>query len=177
MRPQEPPVDPDVDLHDPGEHAELRPGTAALLATIAAGGMIGALARYALAVAWPTPPGAFAWATFAANVSGCLLIGVLMVLITEVRTAHRLVRPFLGVGVLGGYTTFSTYAVQAQQAVAAGRPGTALAYLTGTLVAALAAVLLGSTITRRLAAGRPAAPPGGPGIRTGEPPSPPGGSR
>ena len=42
------------------------------------------------------------------NTSGCLLIGVLMVLIVEARQGHRLVRPFLGVGVLGGYTTFST---------------------------------------------------------------------
>ncbi len=72
-----------------------------------------------------------------------------MVLITEAWTAHRLVRPFLGVGVLGGFTTFSTYAVEVQQAVAAGAVRTGLLYLAGTLVAALVAVRLGVTLTRR----------------------------
>ena len=163
LQPQEPPVDSDVDLRDRTERAELPSGTLALLATIAAGGMLGALARHALAVVWPNAPGDFGWATFVTNVSGCLLIGVLMVLITEVRTTHRLLRPFLGVGVLGGYTTFSTYAVQAQQAIAVGRPGTALAYLAGTLVAALAAVWCGLTVTRRLTAGASADRPARPG--------------
>ncbi|MFI7552217.1 fluoride efflux transporter CrcB [Micromonospora sediminimaris] len=145
---QRPPVDPDVDLSLPRQRAELRGGTASLLAAIAVGGMVGALARYGLAVAFPHPPRGFPWATFAVNVSGCLLIGTLMVLITEVWAAHRLVRPFLGVGVLGGYTTFSTYAVEVQQAVAAGAARTGLLYLVGTLVAALAAVRLGVTLTR-----------------------------
>ena len=82
------------------------------------------------------------------NVSGCLLIGILMVLITEVWSAHRLIRPFLGVGVLGGYTTFSTYTTDVQQLVAAGAAGTGLLYLVGTPVAALAAVYLGVSLTR-----------------------------
>ena len=60
----------------------------------------------------------------------------------------RLARPFLGVGVLGGFTTFSTYAVDAQQLLVGQRPGTALAYLGGTVVAALAGVSLGVTGTR-----------------------------
>ena len=88
------------------------------------------------------------WATLVTNVSGCLLIGVLMVLISEVWSAHRLLRPFLGVGVLGGYTTFSTYAVDIQQMVAAGAARTALVYLVATLAAALAAVYLGIIVTR-----------------------------
>ncbi|MEV4713367.1 fluoride efflux transporter CrcB [Micromonospora sp. NPDC049374] len=144
----QPPVDPDVDLSVPRQRAELRSGSASLLAAIAVGGMVGAVVRHGLAVAFPHPPRGFPWATFAVNVSGCLLIGVLMVLITEAWTAHRLVRPFLGVGVLGGYTTFSTYAVEAQQAVAAGAARTGLLYLAGTLVAALVAVRVGLTLTR-----------------------------
>jgi fluoride exporter len=90
------------------------------------------------------------WATLLINVTGCVLIGVLMVLILEVWVAHRLVRPFLGVGVLGGYTTFSTYAVEAEQLIAAGRPWLALAYLVGTAVAALVAVQVGVGLTRKL---------------------------
>jgi CrcB protein len=130
--------------------ARLRAGLrrAAVLGVVSAGGVLGALGRYGLAVAWPHRPGRFPWATFVTNVSGCLLIGVLMVLITEVWSAHRLLRPFLGVGVLGGYTTFSTYAVDIQQLVAAGAARTGLAYLAGTLVAALTAVYVGVTLTR-----------------------------
>jgi fluoride exporter len=119
-----------------------------VVAVVSVGGALGALARYGLTVAWPHRPTGFPWATFVTNVSGCLLIGVLMVLITEVWVAHRLLRPFLGVGVLGGYTTFSTYTVDIQQLVAAGAARTALVYLAATLVAALAAVYTGVTATR-----------------------------
>ena len=126
-----------------------------MLGVISAGGIVGAEARYALALAYPHRPDAFPWATFVANVTGCLLIGVLMVLITEVWSAHRLLRPFLGVGVLGGYTTFSTYVVESQQLVTAGAAGTALLYLAGTLLAALAAVYAGIWITRLATARHP----------------------
>jgi CrcB protein len=71
-----------------------------------------------------------------------------MVLITEVWAAHRLLRPFLGTGVLGGYTTFSTYTVDTQQLVAAGAARTGLLYLAGTLVGALAAGYAGISLTR-----------------------------
>jgi protein CrcB len=80
-----------------------------LLGVIALGGGLGAIARYSLTTLLPTRPGQFPWGTFTIKVLGCFLIGVLMVLITEVWSAHRLVRPFLGVGILGGFTTFSTY--------------------------------------------------------------------
>ena len=148
MRPEQIPTDPDVDLHVARQRDELRRGTYSLLGAIAVGGMIGAIARYALGVALPHRPSEFAWSTFLINVSGCLLIGVLMVLITEAWAAPRLVRPFLGVGVLGGYTTFSTYAVDVQQAVAAGHPRTGLLYLAATPVAALLAVYVGIIVAR-----------------------------
>ncbi len=122
-----------------------------MLSVISAGGVLGALARFGLQAAFPVPFGGFPWVTFWINVVGCLLIGVLMVLITEVVSAHRLVRPFLGVGVLGGFTTFSAYVVDIQRAVAQGAPVVGLAYLAGTLVAALVAVVLGVRVTRSLA--------------------------
>jgi CrcB protein len=142
------PTDPDVDLHIKAQRAELRRARWPVLGVISAGGVLGALGRYGLALGWPHRPGQFPWATFVTNVSGCLLIGVLMVLITEVWSAHLLVRPFLGVGVLGGYTTFSTYTVDAQQLVAGGAARTGLLYLAGTLLAALAAVYAGISATR-----------------------------
>lgn len=136
---------------DPGTATTTRRSQAPVLAAVAVGGGIGALARYELATTWPTAPGHFPWTTFAINVSGCLLIGVLMVLVTEVRVAHPLVRPFLGVGVLGGFTTFSTYAVEIHGLLKPGSAGVALAYLGGTLLAAGLAVLTGVAVTRRLA--------------------------
>jgi CrcB protein len=143
-------VDPDVDLHVPAMRAELRPSPWPVLTAISAGGVLGALARHALALAWPHAAGGFAWATLVTNVSGCFLIGVLMVIVTQVVTGSRLLRPFLGVGVLGGYTTFSTYVVDAQRAASAGRPGLALAYLAVTLAGAMLAVWAGTAFTERL---------------------------
>jgi fluoride exporter len=123
-------------------------GDGAVFGVIAAGGAIGAGARYLVGLAWPTPAGSLPWATMAINVLGCALIGVLMVLVTEVWSGQRLVRPFVGTGILGGFTTFSTYAVDIQQLIAGGRPITALSYLLATVVGALAAVWAGTSVTR-----------------------------
>lgn len=146
MEDRQTPVDADVDLHMPAERVELRPSAVPVIAAIASGGVLGALARYAASVAWPHDPGGFAWSTWLVNVSGCLLIGVLMVLISEVWVGRRLVRPFLGVGVLGGYTTFSTSIVDVQQAAAHNAAGVALLYLGATLLGALAAVWTGTAV-------------------------------
>lgn len=144
-------VDPDVDLHVPADRRELAAHPAAVLGVIAAGGVLGALARAGLQAAFPHPPTGFPWATFGINLGGCLLIGALMAVLTA-RPPGPLVRPFLGVGVLGGFTTFSTYAVDAQRAIAAGAPGTALAYLAATLAGALLAVWAGDAVAGRLLA-------------------------
>ena len=113
------------------------------LAVVSAGGVLGALARYGLQSAFPSRPGEFDWATFAINVSGCLLIGMVVVFATESGRAHPLLRPLLATGVLGGYTTFSTYVVGIQRGLSAGAPRTALAYGAGTAIAALAAAWIG----------------------------------
>jgi CrcB protein len=119
-----------------------------VLAVISAGGVAGALARYGLTEAFPHAADQFAWATFGVNLSGCLFIGVLMVLVSDVWPTRRLLHPFLGTGVLSGYTTFSTYIVDIHQLLAAGAARTALAYLTATPLAALAAVYAGIIVTR-----------------------------
>jgi CrcB protein len=115
---------------------------------VAAGGALGALARYGLALAIPPVPGHFPLATFLTNVVGGLLIGVLIVALTELTTPHPLARPFLVTGILGGFTTFSTYAVDVEHLLAAHAVGVALGYLLGTLVAALAATWVGILATR-----------------------------
>ena len=119
-----------------------------VLAAVSAGGAVGAVARYAISTAWPNVPSGFPWATFVINVTGCLLIGVLMVAIAEIWPRHRLLRPFLGTGVLGGYTTFSTYVVDAQRLLDQHAAATALAYLVATLVSAILAVYAGTGLAR-----------------------------
>ncbi|GGM69518.1 hypothetical protein GCM10012275_44950 [Longimycelium tulufanense] len=126
-----------------------KPAHADIVAVIAVGGALGALARYGIGLALPWQPAGFPLPTFAVNLLGCLLMGALMVLATEVWSGHRLLRPFLGTGVLGGFTTFSTYSVDAERLLAAGRVGVAVLYVAGTLVGALGAVVLGIALTRR----------------------------
>lgn len=120
------------------------------LAVIAAGGVAGSLLRYGLGVLFPSAPG-FPWTTLFINVTGCLLIGVLMVAVTEIWTAPSWVRPLLGIGVLGGYTTFSTYVADIGLLVAGDAPRAALVYLVVTPLLALAAVWAGTAATRAAA--------------------------
>jgi fluoride exporter len=123
-------------------------GQGAAVAAVALGGALGALARWGIGLAWPTPHGGFPTATLLINVVGCLLMGVLVVHVAEVREAHPLVRPFLGVGVLGGFTTFSTFAVDSQQLLAGGHLGTALGYLAATVLGSVGAAALGLALAR-----------------------------
>jgi CrcB protein len=123
-----------------------------VLGVIAVGGGLGALARYGVETVWPSAPGGFPWATFVINATGCLLIGALMVLVTDVFAARPLLRPFVGVGVLGGFTTFSTYANEVRALLRPGTLPVAFAYLAGTLVAALLAVVVGMALTTVLLA-------------------------
>jgi fluoride exporter len=147
------PVDPDV---------EIPPGTAVpvphpwslirvnadLLPVIAAGGALGSLARWGLGRALPHAAGSFAWSTFLTNASGALLLGVLMALMLEVWSHTRYVRPFVGVGILGGYTTFSTYVLDARNQAAAGHLPVAAAYVVATLLLGILAVVAGLETTR-----------------------------
>jgi hypothetical protein len=95
-------VDPDVDLHDPAQRREIRPRQWELVVATAVGGVLGAQARYGLGLAVPHSSDQFPWSTVVINATGCALIGVVMVVLLELTSPHRLLRPFLGVGVLGG---------------------------------------------------------------------------
>ena len=146
------PVDPDVDLPTSSRRsrARLEP---AVLVVIALGGVLGSEGRLALGLALPHAPGSWPLATLLINVSGSFVLAALMVVVTELTSPHRLLRPFLGVGVLGGYTTFSTAEIDVEQMLRVGRPLLAVGYLLGTLVAALLAAWLGATLARTAAAG------------------------
>jgi CrcB protein len=143
------PVDPDIE--DPG--AEWQSAQPQLLAAISAGGILGAVARYGVGSAWP-PSAGFPWTTFAVNISGCLLIGLVVVVATERQKGHPLLRPFLGTGLLGGFTTFSTYTVEAHRLLLDGRYATALGYVGATLACAVLAAALGLQLGRRLTGDR-----------------------
>ncbi|WP_020388019.1 fluoride efflux transporter CrcB [Kribbella catacumbae] len=149
------PIDPDVDLRHPTTRVETSAaasgrGGAVVLLAIAGGGAVGASARYLIGLGWPAPAGSLPWATMVINLVGCALIGVLMVLVSEVWVGQRLLRPFLGTGVLGGFTTFSTYAVDLQQLIADRHPITAVTYLLATVIGAIAAVWAATHATRAL---------------------------
>jgi fluoride exporter len=140
-------ADPPVRVLDPLH------GQGRALGVIAAGGAVGALARYGVGLLLPHGAGTFPLGTFLVNVVGCLLIGVLVVVVTEWTQAHPLVRPFLVTGILGGFTTFSTYAVDSERLLADGRVGTAVAYLVGTLAAAVVATWAGIRSARAVRPG------------------------
>ena len=119
-----------------------------VVVAVAAGGVLGAEARFGMSVLLVHGHAPGPWATLLVNISGCVLIGVLMVVLTELGGGHPLARPFLGVGVLGGYTTFSTYAVEVLQLEDAGRTAAALGYLVVTPLVAVAACAAGTAATR-----------------------------
>jgi CrcB protein len=129
----------DPDLAAPPDTA--RPFALVLLVAVAVGGVVGALARDGLTRAVAAPAGGFPWATFAINLSGSLLLGLLVGALVTRPGAPRWLRPLLGTGVLGGYTTFSTFAVETDRLVSLGHADVAAGYAVATLV--LGAVLSG----------------------------------
>jgi CrcB protein len=120
-----------------------------VLAVIALGGVVGATARFKLAEAMPTHVGQFPWATFWTNTAGSFLLGYLLVLLLERFPPTRLVRPFLATGILGAFTTMSTYQVETALLVRDGRPGTAVVYSLGSLTVGLGGAYIGIIAGRR----------------------------
>ncbi len=112
--------------------------------------MVGALSRYALSLALPTSPGQFPWATLLINVTGSAVLGFLLVLLMEKFPRTRLARPVLGTGIVGAYTTFSTFAVESVLLVRADHAATALVYVLASVAVGLVAVWSGMTGARLL---------------------------
>jgi CrcB protein len=131
------PVDPDVDLTDPVQRSE---SDWLLLAAIAVGGVLGAETRYAVGRLIVHHGSSFPWSTVVINAVGAALLGVLMAVV-DARAVHRLLRPFVGVGILGGFTTFSTFAVDVDTLLHDHRPALALGYLVLTVLGCLVAVI------------------------------------
>ncbi|GAB3074157.1 MULTISPECIES: fluoride efflux transporter CrcB [unclassified Phycicoccus] len=124
--------------------------TPTLLAVVAAGGALGSLGRYAAGLALPHVTGDFPWATFLVNVTGSFAMGLLVAWVLSMTDPHPALRPFLGVGVLGGWTTFSSFALDVHAMGGAGRPGLALAYVLASFLLGLVAVGLGLGVGQRV---------------------------
>ncbi|MCO5997863.1 fluoride efflux transporter CrcB [Actinoallomurus rhizosphaericola] len=152
------PIDPDVDLSNDPDRDVFAPRRSprrdrqwSVLAVISLGGALGSVARYLISAAMPVKPGHFPWATFSINLTGCFALGLLMVLVLDVWPPNRYVRPFLGVGFLGGYTTFSTFAVEIRNLAGHGAWTLADAYVVNSLVGGLVAVWCGMALARLIA--------------------------
>ena len=119
----------------------------------ALGGAIGSLARWALAEAIPASPAGWPWATLLVNLLGCLLLGLLVAALAERAPGSPWVRPFVGVGVLGGFTTYSTFAVETVGLADEAAAGIAAGYVVASVLGGVAAAAVGTLAGRRLAAG------------------------
>ena len=113
------------------------------------GGAIGSILRYAIAF-WSVGrfgPG-FPWHTLAVNVVGSFLIGVFAVYARSSVAFSPYVSTFLIVGVLGGFTTFSTFSYDTLTLLSESAPQLALAYCGGSVAAGIAAAMAGMTVAR-----------------------------
>ena len=118
---------------------------------VALGGAVGASGRYAVDRYIEARSDAiFPWATFVVNLTGCLLIGLVAAALVDRHHLPEWVRIGLVVGVVGGYTTFSTFAQESLDLVDARHFATALAYTTASVVAGMAAVYVGSWLGRSI---------------------------
>jgi CrcB protein len=115
------------------------------------GGGLGAMLRFALAT-WVDqrlgPP--FPWGTLAVNLSGCFAVGLLATLADEGGWLSPSARLFLVPGVLGGFTTFSTFGLESWRALAEGQPGVAFGNIAASVLGGLVAVVAGVVAGRAL---------------------------
>jgi CrcB protein len=117
---------------------------------VAVGGAVGSWLRWGTSSAFPVRSGTFPATTLAINVVGAALLGVVLVLLLDRRPARPGWHALLGTGVLGGFTTFSTFVVEAVELARAGDAVMAVSYVVASLVAGLAAILLTMGLTRRV---------------------------
>ncbi|MCB7135825.1 FluC/FEX family fluoride channel [Cellulosimicrobium marinum] len=132
----------------------------ALAGVVAAGGAVGTTVRAALESAWPAADGTWPWTTFAINVVGSFVLGALLE--TLVRSGpdegrRRAVRLGCGTGVLGGFTTYSTFVVEVERLAAGGDVALGVAYAATSVVlgvvAAVAGIVSAGAVARRREAG------------------------
>jgi CrcB protein len=120
------------------------------LAAIFAGGALGAVARVAVARAVTPDAATWPWATFAVNIAGCFLLGYFATRLQERLPLSAYRRPFLGTGICGGLTTFSTLQIELLKMIDGGRLGLAAGYAAASIAAGFAAVAVATAAVRRV---------------------------
>lgn len=118
------------------------------LAAIYAGGVVGALIRVGLAEAFPPASGAWPWPTFVVNMAGSLLLGYFFALLRD-HPEESLHHPFLGTGICGTLTTFSTLQLEFYELLDGGHLGVAAAYCAATLAGGFACLSAGIGLEER----------------------------
>lgn len=127
------------------------------LAVILLGGMAGTATRAALEAAFPSSPGGVPWATFGINVTGAFMLGALLEFLLLSGPDHgwrRAARLGLGTGALGGYTTYSTFAVETMNLLGAGHWLRGVGYALGSVILGFAAAVAGLATVHGLTRGK-----------------------
>jgi CrcB protein len=120
------------------------------LAAIFAGGFIGAIARGLLDEALPADPGQWPWATFVVNLAGAALLGYFVTRLQERLPLSSYRRPFLGTGVCGALTTFSTMQLELLRMLDEHAWVLAGAYAVGSISGGFACVWVTTSVVRRV---------------------------
>jgi fluoride exporter len=119
-----------------------------ILLGVAGGGALGSLLRFGVGRMFPASQGGIPWSTLAINVTGSLALGALAGFSLARPDASPTLRAFVGVGLLGGFTTFSTFSLETISLFHAGAPLRAVAYVTLSVVASVGAAAIGFTLAR-----------------------------
>lgn len=122
----------------------------AALGAMALGGALGTGARYGVAQVVHAAPGSFPWPTFWTNLSGAFALGLVLAVALRHFPPRRYLRPFVAVGFLGAYTTYSTFAVETVLLVRDGHAVLGLVYAAASLLAGLAVAWAGIRSARLL---------------------------
>ena len=118
------------------------------MGAVAVGGAAGTVLRVVVSRALPTGTNGFPWDTLAVNLTGSLILGFVVVTAMEQVGPTRYLRPLIGTGFCGGLTTFSTFMVEVDLLIRAGRVGIAVLYVAASLVAGLVLARTGMVLAR-----------------------------
>jgi CrcB protein len=137
------PIDPDIETDRGASRSALPSIDPRVPLAVFAGGVFGGLARYGIGVAAPPRADGFPWDIFAINLAGAFALALLLVIVLEVLPPTRFVRPALGTGFLGAFTTFSSLATASDRLAAHHQLATAATYVLASLLGGLLATVLG----------------------------------
>jgi CrcB protein len=144
------PIDPDVESELGPSRSSLPTIDPRIVLAVFIGGVFGGLARYGIGLAAPARSGEFPWDIFAINLSGAFALALVLVVVLEILPPTRYVRPALGTGFLGAFTTFSSLATASDQLAAHHHQGLGAIYVVASLAGGLLATILGLISGRAL---------------------------